>query len=162
VLGTLGIRPEDPRIVEALLGDGGEDGWVGVPSRARWLDPWAWRRTGFLLAPRAVVIRRGRWTRRTAVVPHARVQSLSLAQGPLQRRLGLAGATVVSTPGPVSLHLEHLATADAEGFLRDVAARARVARREVPRDRPSQVAPVVLPLAPGGSPLAPGGPPLVD
>jgi len=86
-------------------------------------------------------------------VPHARVQSLGLEQGPLQRRLDLASVTVVSTPGPVSARLGHLATRDAERFLDDVARRARVARREVPGAvRPGDGTPVA-PLAPGGSPL---------
>ena len=155
VLTTLGVRRDDPRIGEALFGSGGEAGWVGVPRRARWLDPWVWQRAGYLLAPHAVVLRRGRWSRRTAVVPYARVQSLALAQGPVQRRLRLARTSVVSTPGPVSTHLEHLAVEDAERFLDVVAARARVARRRAPVDGAGE----------GGSPvapLAPGGPPLVD
>ena len=155
VLTTLGVRRDDPRIGEALFGSGGETGWVGVPRRARWLDPWVWQRAGYLLAPHAVVLRRGRWSRRTAVVPYARVQSLALAQGPLQRRLRLARTSVVSTPGPVSTHLEHLAVEDAERFLDVVAARARVARRQAPVDGAGE----------GGSPVAPlahGGPPLVD
>ncbi len=143
VLAALGARPEDPRLGEALLGGGAEPGWVGLPRRARWLEPWVWRRTGYLLAPHAVLLRRGRFTRSAVVVPHARVQSLALAQGPLQSRLGLASATVVSTPGPVTARVEHLAVADAQRFLEDVAARARVARRRA-------------------GPLAPGAAPLVD
>ena len=155
VLARLGVRRDDPRVVEALLGAGGERDWVGVPSRARWLDPWVWRRTGYLLGPHALVIRRGRWTRRTVLVPHARVQSLTVEQGPLQHRLGLASVVVVSTPGPVSARLAHLATADAERFLDLVADRAREARRQVPAaSDPEGGAPV--------APLAPGGPPLVD
>ncbi len=132
VLVSLGAQREDPHLAEALFGAGGEAGWVGVPRRARWLDPWVWRRSGFLLAPHAVILRRGRWGRRTSVVPYARVQSLTLGQGPLQRRLGLARAGIVSTPGPVSTDLDHLAEDDAVLFLDVVAARARAARREVP------------------------------
>jgi putative membrane protein len=153
VLASLGARRDDPRITEALLGTGGEAGWVGVPKRARWLDPWVWRRAGYLLTPNAVVLRRGRWTRRTAVVPYARVQSLSLAQGPLQQRLRLARAAVVSTPGPVPTQVDHLADADAERFLDVVAARARVARQEVPEDGVRGGGTPVAPLAPGGAPL---------
>jgi putative membrane protein len=99
------------------------------------------------------VLRRGRWTRRTAVVPYARVQSLSLAQGPLQQRLRLARAAVVSTPGPVPTQVDHLADADAERFLDVVAARARVARQEVPEDGVRGGGTPVAPLAPGGAPL---------
>ncbi len=153
VLVSLGAQREDPHLAEALFGAGGEAGWVGLPRRARWLDPWVWRRAGYLLTPTAVVLRRGRWSRRTAVVPYARVQSLTLTQGVLQRRLDLARATVVSTPGPVSTHLDHLAADDAEQFLDVVAARARVARREVPAEQSVDGGAPVAPLAPGGAPL---------
>jgi putative membrane protein len=141
VLVSLGAQRDDPHLAEALFGEGGEPGWVGVPRRARWLDPWVWRRSGFLLAPHAVLLRRGRWGRRTSVVPYARVQSLTVGQGPLQRRLRLARVGIVSTPGPVSTHLDHLGDTDAERFLDVVAERARAARRAVPA------------LAPGRAPL---------
>ena len=154
VLSALGARPGDPRLVEALAGEGGEDGWVGQPRRARWLDPWVWRRSGYFLAPHAVLIRRGLLTRRAVVVPHARVQSLSLEQGPLERRLGLGSATIVSTPGPVAAVVPHLSTEDAERFLDHVARLASQARRAVagPGHGPVGGAPTA-PLAPGGAPL---------
>ncbi|QKE85036.1 PH domain-containing protein [Arthrobacter sp. NEB 688] len=144
VLGALGVHPEDPVLLEALHGDGGEPGWVGPPRVARWLDPWSWRRTGYALAAHAVYLRTGRFTRRTTVVPHARIQSLGLAQGPLQARLGLASARLVSTPGPVGPGVPHLRQDAAEELLELVGRRARDARR----------------LA--GHPLAPGHAPLVD
>ena len=61
-------------------------------------------------------------------MPHARVQSLSLSQGPLEARLDLATVTLVSTPGPVDLGIHHLAFATATLLLRDEATRARAAR----------------------------------
>lgn len=142
VLAALGAHPEDPVLLEALHGAGGEPGWVGPPRAARWLDPWSWRRTGYALAEHAVYLRTGRFTRRTVVVPHARIQSLGLAQGPLQQRLGLASARLVSTPGPVGPDVPHLAQADAEELLELVGRRARTARRLVEH-----------PLAPGHAPL---------
>jgi putative membrane protein len=156
VLAALGARRDDPRLTEAMLGAGGEPGWVGLPAAARWVDPLVWRRAGYLLAPHAVVLRRGRWTRRAVVVPHARVQSLTLEQGPVQARLGLASARVVSTPGPVAAVLDHLAADDAEVFLDRVAARARAARRVAPAP-PGRPGPTSQ-----AAPLATGAPPLVD
>ena len=50
---------------------------------------------------RWLVSRRGFWHRRPDVVPQARVQSVRLSQGPLQRRLRLADVHVDSPPGPV-------------------------------------------------------------
>ena len=71
VLAALGAHPEDPVLLEALHGDGGESGWTGPPRAARWLDPWSWRRTGYALAAHAVYLRTGRFTRRAVVVPRA-------------------------------------------------------------------------------------------
>jgi putative membrane protein len=70
-------------------------------------------------------------TRRTHVVPHARVQSLQLRQGPWQRRFGLADLQVDSPPGPVRVRARHRDAHEARALLQrenDVARRARAAR----------------------------------
>lgn len=160
VLATLGARADDPLVLGALDGSGPGGGWVGPPRQARFLDPWSWRRIGYVLAPTAVHIRAGRWTRRAVFVPHARVQSLGVEQGPLQARLGLASVRVVSTPGPVTALVPHLEERDAQVLLAAAAERARSARRLLtagPRnpsgdDTPHEVL----------EPLAPQAPPLVD
>lgn len=160
VLAVLGAEPGDGRLVEALTGAGDEDGWVHLPAAARLLDPLGWRRGGYVLTRHAVLVRRGRLTRRAVVVPHARVQSLTLRQGPLQASRDLATAHVVSTPGPVSAHVAHLRTADAHRFLEAVAARAGVARRAAPV-RPTATRGVPSVDA-GAADLAPPAPPLVN
>ncbi len=66
-----------------------------------------------LRASSSFAIRRGRITRRTALVPHARTQSVRWTQGPWERVLDLASVHVDTTPGPVSvsgLHLDASAT----------------------------------------------------
>jgi putative membrane protein len=80
-------------------------------------------------------------------VPHARIQSLSLRQGWMESRLGLATVQVVPAPGPVSPQLAHVDSGAAELFLAVVSERARSARR---RSHPPRV------------PLAPDPPGLVD
>ena len=95
----------------------------------------------------AVLLRSGRLTRRAIAVPHARIQSLTLRQGWLETRLGLATVHVVPAPGPVSPVLAHLDVAHAEDFLAEVSERARSARR---RSEPPR------------APLAPDPPGLVD
>ncbi len=95
----------------------------------------------------AVLLRHGRLTRRAIAVPHARIQSLTVRQGWLETRLGLATVHVVPAPGPVSPVLAHLDVAHAEGFLAEVSERARSARR---RSEPPR------------APLAPDPPGLVD
>lgn len=124
----------DPALSEsdlrrAALGDGAEGGWTLVSQRAKVLDWLSWRRSGFAVSPHSLMVRSGRLWRRVSVMPHARVQSLSLSQGPLDSRLDLATLTLVSTPGPVDLSIQHLESATAAQLLRDEAARAREARQ---------------------------------
>ena len=128
VLPDLGV--EDPtRLLDAALSGSGEDqGFVTSPRRARWLDPLIWRRTGFALTDRALLLRGGRFLRHLVVVPHERTQSLGINQGPLQRRLGLASFVVHSTPGPVIPVVPHLDALTAGTLLAEQASRARSAR----------------------------------
>lgn len=128
VLPDLGTA--DPRaLVDAgLTGREAEGGWAVAPRRSRWLDPIGWRRHGVTVTDRALVLRSGRLVRQLVVVPHERTQSLALAQGPLQRRLGLASFQLHSTPGPVAPRVDHLDARVAAGLLDEQALRARTAR----------------------------------
>lgn len=77
------------------------------PRRSRWVAP---VRRRFLLGgfgEDLAVSREGVLTRRTHIVPHARVQSLQVRQGPMQRWLGLADLQVDSPPGPVKVRVRH-------------------------------------------------------
>lgn len=100
----------------------------GVPRRARWCDPLAWRFEAAGADDRVFVARRGRWRRETDVVPHARVQSTRLTQGPLQRRLGLATVHLDTTRGPVSPTAAHRDATDARRLLDAEVRLARNAR----------------------------------
>jgi len=128
VLPDLGV--DDPRaLVEAALtGRDDDGGFTPAPRRSRWVDPVAWRRHGVRVTRTALLARSGRLVRQVAVVPHERTQSLGLAQGPLQRRLGLASFVVHTTPGPVSPRVEHLDGRVAAALLDEQAERARTAR----------------------------------
>ena len=66
-----------------------------------------------------------------SIVPHRRMQSLSLHQGPLQRRLKLATVAVHTTDGPVSLRLYHLDGQEARRLFDEQLARGRAARAAV-------------------------------
>lgn len=167
VLPDLGVA--DPRAVleTALSGSGPDGGFVTSPRSAAWVDPLAWKRNGYRVTDRGLLIRRGRLTRRLEVVPHERTQSLGLSQGPLQRRLGVATFAVHSTPGPVAPKVPHLAAADAAELLRTQASRARAARTlagperwmQAPEQHTAQApleAPAPGPVAP---PVPPGLPP---
>lgn len=101
--------------------------WTCSPRRARWLDPFAWRRQGALAAEEVLLLRHGRLARTLDVVPHGRTQSLAVSQGPLQRALDLVTLVVHSTPGPVSPVAPHLGARAAEALLLAQAGRAEAA-----------------------------------
>ena len=129
VLPDLGVD-EPRRILDAGLdGDSRtESSYVTAPRRTRILDPVAWRRNGFTVTGRALLLRRGRMVKILDVVPHERTQSLGLSQGPLQRRLGVASFQVHSTEGPVHPEAPHLDADDAARLMAEQATRARTAR----------------------------------
>ncbi len=136
--GTSTVMPVAPRrevlaLARLLLAQCGspdpdEVRLTAPPTRARWAAP---VRRRFLLGgvgEHLVVSREGMLTRRTHVVPHARVQSLRLHQGPWQRRLGLADLLVDSPPGPVSVRARHRDAGEARRLLDREQALAQPAR----------------------------------
>ena len=128
VLPDLGVDDPAGLIDAALSGKDADGGFTAAPRRARWVDPVGWRRHGVKVTERALVTRSGRIWRNVDVVPHERTQSLGLAQGPVQRRLGLASFVLHSTPGPVAPRVEHLDAGVAAALLDEQAERARNAR----------------------------------
>jgi putative membrane protein len=98
------------------------------PKRARWVAPVGQRFMSAGLDGQLVVSRMGWLTRRTHAVPHRRVQSLRLHQGPILRRLRLATVYVDSPPGPVSVRLMFRDGAEARPLLEQEAVLARRAR----------------------------------
>lgn len=129
VLPDLGVD-EPRRVLDAGLdGDSrAPSAYVTAPRRTRILDPVAWRRNGFTVTGRALLLRRGRMVKILDVVPHERTQSLGLSQGPWQRRLGVSSFQVHSTEGPVHPEVPHLDAADAAALMAQQAQRARTAR----------------------------------
>jgi len=118
----VGSRAEVFKVLELVLpgivGDGSRelvvaglaravagDGYTGSPRRAAVLRWFSWRRNGFALEPEAVLLRRGAIWRSLIAVPTARMQSVSLRQGPLLRMLRLADVHV-HTPADLSILLE--------------------------------------------------------
>jgi putative membrane protein len=69
-----------------------------------------WKHHRYCLAPDALYIRQGWFTRRLWILPYERIQSISVTRGPLQRRLRLAtiaadtaGASLFRSPHIVNL-----------------------------------------------------------
>ncbi|WP_375790584.1 PH domain-containing protein [Actinoplanes lutulentus] len=97
------------------------------PARARWLHPIGLRFYGAGLTPDVFVTRQGRVTREVSLVPYARLQSVRVVQGPLQRRLGLA-TVYADTAGGRSGVARDRDLAEAWALAEQLAVRARAAR----------------------------------
>ena len=126
------VVPED--VAQALVArvlpgfDLGAVALVPAPRRARWRAPVQAPRYAAGLGASVVVSRYGRFTRRTAVVPYARVQSVRVEQGLVQRRLRLATVHVDTADGPVHLKAPERDEAEARAWAEEVLTRARAAR----------------------------------
>lgn len=125
--------PGTPRPVEVftagMAGRDGAEGFATTPRRARWLAPLAWRRTGFVGTRTALLMRSGVLWRQLVVVPHERTQSLSIEQGPVERRFRVSNLQFQTTPGPVNPRVLLADSATAWELFHEQAARAAEARR---------------------------------
>ncbi len=101
---------------------------VRPPRRAAWLAPLTSWNLALGQDGQLLVSRRGWWVRRLDVVPHEKVQSLRVRQGPVQRRLGLADVHVDSPPGPVKVHGVQCEPSVARAYVVEAVARGRAAR----------------------------------
>lgn len=128
VFPDLGVHDPVAVLDEALVGSGPSELFTTSPRSAFWVDPLSWRRNGFTVTGRGLLIRSGRLTRSLTLVPHERTQSLGLQQGPLQRALGVTTFALHATPGPVAPVVRHLQDDDAARLLQEQDTRARIAR----------------------------------
>ena len=97
------------------------------PVRARWLNPLAQPLLGAGLSPEVFAVRSGLLTRQLVAVPYARIQSVRVVQGPVQRRLGLA-TVHVDTAGGQGAAAANRDLAEAWALAAELTARARAAR----------------------------------
>jgi putative membrane protein len=97
------------------------------PERARWVHPLARKVLGAGLARDVFATRDGLLTRRIVLVPYARIQSVRVVQGPLQRRLRLA-TVYADTAGQLTPAAADRDLDEAWALAAELAARARAAR----------------------------------
>jgi len=98
------------------------------PERSKVLDPLTYGWLAYGLDDQVVVARTGWLTRIQSIVPHARLQSVRVTQGPWERKLELANLEFHTT-GLLKRHaIHHLDAADARRLLFDEADRAKTAR----------------------------------
>ncbi|MFI7006127.1 PH domain-containing protein [Streptomyces sp. NPDC050145] len=95
-----------------------------APRRARWCVPVWWRSYGVAVTETVFASRHGLLQRRLALVPHAKVQSVRLTQGPWQRYWRVA-----------SLHLDTGANKTVTAPLRDAQEAAELLRAQADRSR---------------------------
>ncbi|PRQ11377.1 hypothetical protein C1Y63_06640 [Corynebacterium sp. 13CS0277] len=97
--------------------------WVSPPV-ARWWSPLDARVRAVMLLPgRAVLLRRGFFSRRVSVVAPAHIQELTWEAGPVDRMLGLASVRFDLVGGPVRMSAFNLSVADAGELLAMLRAR---------------------------------------
>lgn len=95
---------------EGLAGSAEGRGYTVSPASARLLDPFTYRRNGFAVSPRLLLVRAGLLNRKLYILPHRKVQELALTQGPIQKRRGLASLDM-KTAGSLSSCRVHNADA---------------------------------------------------
>ncbi|MFD3700174.1 PH domain-containing protein [Streptomyces sp. NPDC058646] len=101
---------------------------------SRWVVPVWWKGYGLAVSPEVFAARRGRLCRRTEIVPHAKVQSVRLSQGPWERARGVADVRVdTGANGTVTARLRE--AAEAAVLLDAQAARSRTSRAGARPDR---------------------------
>ncbi|HEX5729720.1 PH domain-containing protein [Microbacterium sp.] len=119
---------EWPLVFEhGVLGPKSDDPYTNTPRRARLLRALSWKRNGFLLLPDALLMRRGVVWRKLAVFPLARLQSIGLEQGPVDRALSVASVRAHTISGRVYGRLGVLDRDAALGLFEDAEAAALAA-----------------------------------
>lgn len=127
-----------------------------TPARARWLDPLQWTWQGYAWDDQVLVGRAGWLHRRQFIVPHARLQAVTISQGPLERRLGLAGVRAETTHALSLTHIRHLDGAQARALAFTEMDRVRTSRMHAllhpPGAREASVSAAGIGVVPGGVP----------
>ncbi|GIF72349.1 PH domain-containing protein [Asanoa siamensis] len=125
--------------------------FVPPPPRTRWFHPLAQPRLGVTLTDRIVATRDGLLTRTVLMVPYARIQSVRVVQGPLQRLLGVATVYADTARGR-SAALRDRDLAEAWRLADDLARLGRAARAAAP-DRGGAVVVPAQTVDPAAPPL---------
>ncbi|MGK5449720.1 PH domain-containing protein [Streptomyces radiopugnans] len=105
-----------------------------VPRRARWVVPLWWRGYGHGVTETVFASRKGLLCRTLSLVPHAKVQSVRLTQGPWERAFELADVHVDhGANGTVAARLR--AVGEARALVAAQAERSRTGRRRARPER---------------------------
>jgi putative membrane protein len=102
--------------------------------RARWVVPVWWKGYALAVSGEVFAARSGRLCRRTELVPHAKVQSVRLIQGPWERARGVADVCV-DTGANTTVTARVRAADEAAALLEAQADRSRTSRADARPDR---------------------------
>lgn len=113
VVRDLGVDDPLAFIQEALHGVNATHNRYFHPNRpdTRWLDWVAWKRRAVALTHTVFALRDGWFNRRMTIAPVERLQSMSVHQGPLERRYNLCSLHMEIVPGSINAHGQHVDTA---------------------------------------------------
>ncbi|MFJ5549331.1 PH domain-containing protein [Streptomyces sp. NPDC093225] len=137
VLVPVAERAAAERVIACVLPgvDLGALAFAPAPRRgARWVVPVWWRGYGLAVSPAVFAVRGGLLCRRTAIVPHAKVQSVRLTQGPWERAMGVADVAV-DTGADKTVTARLRPAGEAAELLAAQAERSRTGRRTARPDR---------------------------
>lgn len=131
------LRVDDPERLfrEGLSGTSTEQSFTHVPKRARIFDPLVWRRRGFSATESTLLIRDGWTTRVLTMVPHERIQSVALQQGPWARAKSIATVVINIPTGPFVPRVKNQDLDQVHELFAQEAEFAAVARRLADRNQ---------------------------
>ena len=157
--GILGPQPSDP--------------YTSIERRAWWRRPFSWKRHALTVTDFALLMRRGQMWRKLAILPLARMQGISVSQGPIDRAQRVAWMKAHSVTGPILGEVVGIESTVMMATMDDIARRTYVASNldhshrwaqddasVIPAEAtvsapPSPPAPVQGPPAPAQAPPAP-------
>ncbi|MFD4633659.1 PH domain-containing protein [Streptomyces sp. NPDC058284] len=117
-----GVRVPDPADLER------------PPARAAWCVPLWWKGYGLAVTPEVFAARHGLLRRRLSLVPHAKVQSVRLSQGPWERYKDVADVCL-DTGADKTVTARLRPTAEAKSLLQTQATHSRTSRKAARPDR---------------------------
>lgn len=100
-----------------------------VPRGARWFNWISWRRKGIALTSTMTCIRSGRITRRMSFIPHERIQSVTVSQGPFAHLAGVASINLDLVHGTVNTASTNHDPETARAYWRELLTLAKVQRQ---------------------------------
>jgi len=145
---------------EGMFGPAEDDTFANTPERAWWIRPLSYRRNGFRLTEDVLLMRRGAVWRKLVILPLARLQSIGLYQGPLDRASRVTNVRAHTVTGPVSPFLAAVDRDTALALFDDVAhgsVRAALTDRTHRWAQDESVAPSTPAPAAASGPEAPAG-----